>query len=119
MIDIGIEGNIIYTVAMQILTKEDYEFLIPRLENLVDEHKKVKWYFEMQDFKGWEISAFWQDVKFDTKYASDFEKIAMVGEKKWQEWMTDVMKVFTSATIKHFDLEQKDEALSWIKQLNS
>ena len=43
----------------------------------------------------------------------------MVGEKKWQEWMTDVMKVFTSATIKHFDLEQKDEALSWIKQLNS
>ena len=40
----------------------------------------------------------------------------MVGEKKWQEWMTDLMKPFTKAEIKFFELVERNTALEWIKQ---
>lgn len=109
------KNNVMATRASEKLTKTDYEKLLPILKDKIKQSGKVRWYFEMEDFQGWELKAFWEDVKFDVKHANDFEKIAMVGDKKWQEWMTDLMKPFTSAEIKYFDLDQRDDALMWIR----
>lgn len=109
------EGKVIATKAIGKLTKSDYEILIPILTNRLQDYKKIRWYFEMENFTGWELKAFWQDVKFDAQHADDFEKIAMVGEKKWQEWMADLMKPFTEAEVKFFDLKDRNVALEWIK----
>ena len=107
--------NIIATKATGKLTEADYNKLLPLLNNKIEQYRKIRWYFEMADFDGWELKAFWEDVKFDTKHANDFDKVAMVGEKKWEEWMTDLMKPFTSAEVKYFDSSQKEEAMQWIK----
>lgn len=109
------EDNIIATRANEKLTSTDYAKLLPLLHSKLKLYNKIRWYFEMEDFKGWELKAFWEDVKFDVKHANDFEKIAMVGETKWQEWMSEIMKPFTGAEIKFFELEQRGKALSWIK----
>lgn len=110
------EENVIATKAIKKLTKSDYSTLLPILVSRLQTYKKIRWYFEMEDFQGWELKAFWQDVKFDMRHANDFEKIAMVGEKKWQEWMTDFMKPFTVAEIKFFEMKERDTALEWIKK---
>ena len=52
----------------------------------------------------------------DMSHADDYEKIAMVGDKKWQDWITQFMKPFTNAEIRYFDSEQKEEAKEWINQ---
>src|SRR6478672_1555723 len=109
MITIQTDGNIIYTIARQELTNEDYNILIPALERLAEGSKSIRWYFEMQDFKGWELQAFWKDVKFDLKHRNDFEKVAMIGEKRWEQWLAEVLKPFTKATVKYFELESKQE----------
>ncbi len=111
------QKNIIATKATGKLTEMDYGKLLPVLFNKMKDYGKVRWYFEMENFDGWELKALWEDVKFDIKHANDFEKIAMVGEKKWQEWMADAMKIFTSAEIKYFDLIEKEEAKKWISIL--
>lgn len=108
-------GNVIATRATQKLTEADYDKLLPLLNNMLRQHEKIRWYFEMEKFDGWELKAFWEDVKFDASHANDFDKVAMVGEKKWEEWMTNLMKPFTSAEVKYFDISQKDEALQWIR----
>lgn len=110
------EGNVIATKAIEKLTKSDYAVLLPVLINRLQTYKKIRWYFEMENFQGWELKAFWEDVKFDAQHANDFEKIAMVGEKKWQEWMTDLMKPFTEAEIKFFEMKERNTALEWIKK---
>ena len=51
----------------------------------------------------------------DAAHANDYEKIAMVGDKKWQNWITQFMKPFTKAEIKYFNLDQKEDAKSWIE----
>lgn len=117
MISIHLEHNIIYTVAEGKLTKEDYDRLIPLLEEKIESFGIIRWYFEMQDFEGWSLSAMWQDIKFDFKNREKLERIAMVGNKKWEKELTQLMKPFTGASIQYFDLTQKDEAKNWIKKI--
>ena len=75
------ENNVIATQATEKLTTTNYEKILPILNNRLKHYDKIRWYFEMKDFRGWELKAFWEDVKFDAKHANDFEKIAMVGDK--------------------------------------
>lgn len=110
------QDNIIATKATAKLTQRDYEKILPLLNDKLNKYPKIRWYFEMEDFEGWEAKAFWEDVKFDSKHANDFDKVAMVGEKKWEEWMTDLMQPFTAAEVKYFNTSQKEEAIKWIKK---
>lgn len=110
------QGNLIATRATEKLTSKDYEKLLPLLKNALKQHQKIRWYFEMENFEGWELKAFWEDVKFDAEHANDFEKIAMVGDKKWEKWMSDLMKPFTTAEIKFFELSDRATALRWIEE---
>lgn len=51
----------------------------------------------------------------DVAHEKDYERIAMVGDRKWQEWATQFMKPFTNADIKYFNINQKEEAKIWIE----
>jgi len=108
------KDDLVAVKATEKLSKDDYDVLIPLLEGRLDTHDKLRMYFEMEDFEGWRIKALWEDVKFDTKHANDFKRIAMVGDRKWQENMTQLMKPFTSADVKFFDLSEKNRALEWV-----
>ena len=109
-------GNIIATKASGKLKKEDMEKIRPLIHAILDKGMKVHWYFEMEDFTGWDLSGFWEDLKMDTTHAEDYEKIAMVGDKKWQDWITQFMKPFTNAEVKYYDLEDRETAKKWIKK---
>jgi hypothetical protein len=110
------QGNVIATKASGKLSAEDYAQLLPIMESVLKTHPKFRWYFEMENFKGWEFEAFWDDLKFDIKHFNNFEKVAMVGDSTWEKWITQLMKPFTKAEVKYFSLSQKQEALDWIKQ---
>src|SRR5690606_9146008 len=106
----------IYIVATGKLTDDDYDQMLPLLKRKIEEYDKINWYFQMKDFKGWTPHAFWRDVKFDLQNANKLNRVAMVGEKKWHELMTDMMKPFTSAEIKYFDEADADKAREWISK---
>ncbi|MCE7056509.1 STAS/SEC14 domain-containing protein [Algoriphagus sp. AGSA1] len=40
----------------------------------------------------------------------------MVGEKKWEEKMSDLMGFFSSGEVKYFDISEKETAFKWIKK---
>lgn len=118
MLSIQVDKNIIYTVAEEKLTDDDYERLIPLLEEKVRSYGKIRWYFEMKEFEGWSLSAMWRDLKFDFSNNENLERIAMVGNKDWEKQLTLLMKPFTGATIQYFDSSEKDEAKNWIKKID-
>lgn len=96
------------------LSKEDYELFIPEVERLIKQEGKIRLLFDMQNFHGWEAGALWEDIKFDLKHFSDIERLAMIGDKKWEEWMAMFCIPFTTAEIRYFDHEQMAEAERWI-----
>lgn len=109
------EGNVVATKATGKLVEADYEELLPVLNEKVGQYDKVRWYLELDNFDGLEGKAFWQDEAFDVSNLNDFERVAMVGEKKWEVLMTDLMKPFTSAEVKYFEPGENEEAERWVR----
>ena len=70
----------------------------------------------MQDFHGWSAGALWEDIKLDVRHFSDIERVAFVGDKKWQKGMSVFCKPFTTARIRYFDLSKLADASEWIKE---
>ena len=52
----------------------------------------------------------WEDLKFDFKHWKDIERLAIVGESKWEAGMAVFCKPFTAAKIQYFDHTKLDEA---------
>ncbi len=98
------------------LHKEDYEAFVPRLENEINTGGKLRLLFDMRDFHGWDAGALWEDLKFDLKHFSDFERIAMVGDKKWEEGMAAFCKPFTTGKVEYFDQTEHGKAVSWLTE---
>jgi hypothetical protein len=96
------------------VTREDYDQFVPVVERLVQEHGPIRILVQMHDFHGWTAGALWQDIKFDVKHFKDIERVATVGEKKWQHGMAIFCKPFTTATIRYFDHAAIDQARAWL-----
>jgi len=98
------------------LTHEDYQQFVPEMERLIEEHGKIRILMEMADFHGWEMSALWDDLKFDMKHFAHIERIAMVGETAWEKGMAVFCKPFTTAKVRYFDHTKAPEAEDWIHE---
>jgi len=97
------------------LAKEDYQLFVPKFEDLVKKHGRIRVLFRMVDFHGWEAGALWEDIKFDLKHFKDIERLAMVGDKKWEKGMSVFCKPFTAAKIQYFDQADIGKAREWLK----
>jgi hypothetical protein len=108
------EGKILVVQVGGTLAKTDYAHFVPEFERLVQQHGKLRVLFDMTGFHGWEAGALWEDIKFDVKHFADIERLAMVGEAKWQQGMAAFCKPFTKATIRYFDHAHAAEARKWL-----
>ncbi len=98
------------------LTKADYEHFVPEFERLVRQHGKLRVLFDMTGFHGWDAGALWEDIKFDIRHFADIERLAMVGDKKWQHGMATFCKPFTKATVQYFNHTDAAEARRWLDE---
>lgn len=96
-------SNILVVHVSDKLIKEDYARLMPEFERPVREHGKLRLLFDTTDFHGWDAAAAWEDLKLGLKHFADIERIAMVGETRWQRCMAIFCKPFTTATVRYFD----------------
>jgi SpoIIAA-like len=107
-------GRILEVRVTGKLTKEAYQKFVPAVDAQVKEYGKLRILFVMQDFHGWTAGAMWEDLKFDLKHWKDIERLAIVGDKKWEKGMAAFCKPFTKASIRYFDVSQLDEAREWL-----
>ena len=109
-------GKYLHVKATGKLTKESYETFVPVVDEQIKSNGKIRILFEMHDFHGWTAGALWEDTKFDLHHWNDIERLAIVGEKKWEHGMAVFCKPFTSAKIRYFEHTQIDEAKSWLDE---
>lgn len=113
-IDIKIEGATLEVRVTGKLTKEFYEELAPVVDEQIRERGKLRILFQMHDFHGWTAGALWEDIKFDLKNWNKIERLAIVGESKWEKGMAIFCKPFTSAKIRYFDQSELSKAKEWL-----
>lgn len=108
-------GKVLEVQVRQKLTAADYKHFVPEFDRLVKQHGKLRVLFEMADFHGWEMGALWQDIKFDMTHFTKIERLAIVGDKKWEKGMSEFCKPFSGAKIQYFDQTAIDPARAWIE----
>jgi hypothetical protein len=96
------------------LHKEDYDVFVPHMVKAIAEHGKIRLLFDMHNFHGWDTAAVWEDIKFGSQNFNHFERIAMIGEKKWERAMAVFCKPFTTGKVKYFDRAEKEQAKEWL-----
>lgn len=96
------------------LTHNDYEIITPMIESALKgvEKPQIKALFDGTELEGWELRAAWDDFKIGLKHGTEFEKIAIYGNKRWQELSVRVGSWFMSGEIRYF--EDRDEAIKWL-----
>ncbi|QDT60496.1 hypothetical protein SV7mr_30190 [Stieleria bergensis] len=109
-------GNILEIQFTGKLDIEAYESFLPSVESQIKECGKIRILFSMHDFHGWDAGAMWQDIKFDAKHFNDIERLAIVGETKWEHGMAIFCKPFTTAKIRYFDQSDIEAARLWIAE---
>ena len=113
-IDHSPSTNVLQINLSGTLSADDYQQMVPVVEQAIAEHGNLRLLVSMQDFHGWQAGALWEDLKFDFKHFGDFRKIAMVGDSKWQSGMATFCKPFTAATIKYFEAGHESAAAKWL-----
>lgn len=71
----------------------------------------------MDDFEGWARDGEWGDASFEAEHDSGMEKMALVGEGKWEE----LVRIFTGQgtrpfPIRYFLPTELAEARQWIDE---
>lgn len=117
MLSIHLEQNIFFTIAEGNLTNEDYDRLFPLLEERIRSYGTIRWYFEIREFEIWSLSDLWKDLISDIRNRESFERIAVVGDLKWEKQLILLTKPFTDARVKYFDSSESDEAKNWIRKI--
>ena len=118
-LSIGIErvGNEFFLSLKAVgkLTHEDYQKINPMIDSALQEVKdpKVKVFIDGSELEGWELRAAWDDFKLGLKHGSEFDKIAIYGNKNWQEYAAKIATWFMSGDVEYF--ESANEALTWLQ----
>ena len=109
------EGRALVIHASGKLTRDDYLTFLPEVNRLIKRLGKISIVFDLHDFHGWEPAAAWEDTKFAVHHFDDVERLAVIGEMKWQKAMTFVCKPFIRADIRYFEHAEEKQALDWVQ----
>ncbi len=96
------------------LTHEDYQVFVPMIDKALKKAKGLETdlLIDMKKLKGWEFLAAWDDFKFGVKHRNVFDKVAIIGSKKWEEQSVAMMSHLMKVKVKFF--KERKKALSWL-----
>lgn len=109
-------GKVLVVHVSGRLRRTDYAALEPEADRLVREHGTLRLLIEMTDFHGWDAGGAWEDFKFGVSHFADIERLAMIGETKWQEGMATFAKPFAKAKVRYFDHAAAAVARDWLRE---
>jgi len=109
-------GKVLEIEASGKLTHKDYTYVVPEFVRLVKRHQKIRLLFDMVDFHGWDAGGAWDDLKFGLKLVSHLERIALVGDRKWEKTLSNCWRPFTGAKLRYFDRANSAEARTWLEE---
>ncbi|UUM32322.1 STAS/SEC14 domain-containing protein [Vibrio japonicus] len=118
-ISVGLErfGSEFFLVFKAIgkLTHDDYQTITPVLDSALAgvKGKHVKVLVDISEFSGWELRAAWDDFQLGLKIGFNVDKVAIYGDKNWQELASKVGSWFISGEMQSF--HDYDSAIKWLQ----
>ncbi len=114
MMRITEESNDIVTIeASGKLTREDYDRVIPALEQKIASQGTINAMIKLDNFQGISFEALRKELSFDTKNYDNFKRVAIVSESSAAKVGELFGKLF-SVEVKQFDEDESATARQWL-----
>jgi hypothetical protein len=108
-------NGILIVRASGVLTVHDYKVAVPEVEYAMElAGHPLRLLLRLEDFRGWEVKALWQELKFDLRHMNDPGRIAVVGDTVLEEWVTRLAAPFAKAEMRFYRFEQENDARRWL-----
>lgn len=105
-------GNIVGFNVSGDVTKADYETLGPAVEAAIDAAGSVNILLDLREFHWEKVSAWGADLEFGRTYHHKIDKMAIVGNKKWEKHLAALCSPLYAKDAKYF--ESDDDAWDWL-----
>lgn len=109
-------GNVVGIKATGTIVDEDYKGLIPKFDTKIAEVGNLKVLLDITELEGYTAKAMLDDMNFYVKERDKMDKVAIVGDKKWEKELARICKPFAPKTMKYFEAPQMQEAWDWVKE---
>ena len=108
-------GKLLQVKIRGMLKKADYDRMIQIAKEPIERHGNVRALIILEAFEGWERHERWGDVSFMTEQGQHIEKMAIVGDEKWQDdAVAFTAKGFRATAIEFFTPSRLNEARTWL-----
>ncbi|GAA5156343.1 hypothetical protein GCM10023321_31930 [Pseudonocardia eucalypti] len=114
----GPGGAIVAFRARDVLTQADNrDVLVPQLQAALAAADRIRVLVLMDEtFRGWEARAAWTNTRLDLRHRRDFEKVAIVGAPRWEQWCVKLANVLIAGKLRTFTREQLANAWAWVRE---
>ena len=105
--------NLAYKVSGDI-SETDYKILVPEVTATIAEFGSTNLLFDLTDFRWEKIDAWKSDLSFGVEFHKKIDKMAIVGDKRYQKLIADVAAPFYSRQSKFF--QDLQTAWAWMTE---
>jgi hypothetical protein len=108
-------GKLLQLKIRGMLQRTDYDRIIHNAREAIAREGKVRALIILDGFGGWERRDDWGDVSFMMDQGQHIEKMAIVGDEKWQDdALAFTAKGFRPTAIEFFPPARVSEARMWL-----
>lgn len=108
-------GNILGYKVVGPIIKDDYTGLTADVEALLQQEDELCLLLELEEFTGEKVKAWGADFKFGHEYRKKIAKMAIVGDKKWEKWMTSLVDPFYAREAEFYHTDERETAWEWLQ----
>ena len=101
------------------LHRDDTRDVIPQLEKVFEDTGCVRVLVDMTDLRTWIPGILWGDLPVEALRYPHLDRIAVVGDRRWQDAMATFSRPFRHARVRYFDLGEVEAAREWLEKPDS
>jgi hypothetical protein len=106
--------NILAVRVRDELTIPDFDSYRNMVRDLMLKNNEAHIYYEMMNVDWMQPVAAIENGLFDLIHGLDYGRVAMVGDKKWQEWAAKLISPVKKKGVRYYDLKDKEKAMKYV-----
>ncbi|MDZ7643142.1 MAG: STAS/SEC14 domain-containing protein [Woeseiaceae bacterium] len=96
------------------ITRDEFDAVRTVLDRKIADYGSVAVLEEIRDIGKIPPSVLWEDLKWVFRHLKQVSQAAVVCDADWVEKLVEVMRPLVTAEVRHFGLDEIDEARDWL-----
>lgn len=96
------------------VTREDVRDFQQQLRAAAPTNGGARVLLDLVAMNGADLDAIWQDAKQSLEYVQRIDRVAVIGDARWEEWLTRLAAMVPGIHARYFAPTQVIEARAWL-----